>query len=453
MSSLISVAVLGVGMMGQEHISYMSKYPQIRIKFLCDDNSTMVEKALSLISCEEKPECFTKEEDLLKRVGEIDLLVIATPNFMHTPHLLRWAKYPICILVEKPVAISEKQVLALQIASPSFQANIWVAMEYRYIPAIQKLYQLLPTIGPIKNVSIRENRFPFLTKVNEWNKDVEKSGDTLVEKCCHFFDLFRLLSGQDMRSCNSKVQRGLLDQHYGYDRREDNPVPIIDSAYVLMDFLPRYCSIEQSHTLRNYAGANQLHQSTLGCLELCMFADGSRHQEEIVVTGMLGRLEAYLPENKVFCYKRPIASDWVDKSLPPPKSSIKEEIIDCSNLKNVYSFADEIPQHAGHHYCSTAIEWKYLIEQVEAWQSGGEFVPQVSLEDGLAAVEMGMKAQHNISNKAQEETLAKPLAAFSTKSSEHLLNLAINVANITIAPKQEENKYDYGHNEGEEKGV
>ena len=167
MSSVISVAVLGVGMMGQEHISYMSKYPQIRIKFLCDNNSAMVEKAMSMISCEEKPECFTEEKDLLNRVGEIDLLVIATPNYMHTPHLLRWAKYPICILVEKPVAISEKQLLALQVASPSFQANIWVAMEYRYIPAIQKLYQLLPTIGPIKNVSIRENRFPFLSKVSK----------------------------------------------------------------------------------------------------------------------------------------------------------------------------------------------------------------------------------------------------------------------------------------------
>lgn len=67
-----------------------------------------------------------------------------------TPQLLRWAKHNICILVEKPVAISEKQALALKNASGSFKANIWVAMEYRYIPAIQKLYQLLPHIGRIK---------------------------------------------------------------------------------------------------------------------------------------------------------------------------------------------------------------------------------------------------------------------------------------------------------------
>ncbi len=179
MASKISVAILGVGMMGQEHISYMSQYSQIQIKFLCDTNADMLQKAKSMVtgnsssSSEQKqePKCFSEEKDLLNHVSEIDLLVIATPNYMHTPHLLRWANHSICILVEKPVAISEKQVLALQVASPSFKAKIWVAMEYRYIPAIQKLYQLLPTIGPIKNITIRENRFPFLSKVSKYNHE------------------------------------------------------------------------------------------------------------------------------------------------------------------------------------------------------------------------------------------------------------------------------------------
>ena len=77
-------------------------------------------------------------------------------------------------------------------------------MEYRFMPAINKLVQLLPNIGQIKKVAIRENRYPFLTKIEEWNKDVEKSGDTLVEKCCHFFDLFRLITSKEMKSCVSK---------------------------------------------------------------------------------------------------------------------------------------------------------------------------------------------------------------------------------------------------------
>lgn len=67
---------------------------------------------------------------------------------------------------------------------------------------------------------------------------------------------------------------------------------------------------------------------------------------------------ALVKENKVFHYLRPTNETWTDRTLPPPKESIQETIIDCSDLSNVYEFANEIPKHAGHHYCSTAVEWK-----------------------------------------------------------------------------------------------
>lgn len=200
-------------------------------------------------------------------------------------------KYGLQWNIGKPCAINSNSVI---IAFVHVSSNVlYFLYNYRFIPAIQKLYQLLPTIGPVKKITIRENRFPFLSKVQEWNKDINKTGDTLVEKCCHFFDLFRLLSAQEMMSCTSKVHRGLLDDHYGYDKRMDNPVPIIDSAYVLLDFEEKD-SQNKSRFHRSFSTASR-QQNTLGCLELCMFADGSRHQEEIIVTGLKGRVEAYLP--------------------------------------------------------------------------------------------------------------------------------------------------------------
>jgi myo-inositol 2-dehydrogenase / D-chiro-inositol 1-dehydrogenase len=53
-----------------------------------------------------------------------------------------------------------------------------VAMEYRYIPAISKLLSLIPEIGDLKMVTIRENRYPFLHKIGKWNRDRKKTGDT-----------------------------------------------------------------------------------------------------------------------------------------------------------------------------------------------------------------------------------------------------------------------------------
>ena len=47
--------------------------------------------------------------------------------------------------------------------------------------------------GGIKMLTIREHRFPFLRKIGNWNRFNENSGGTFVEKCCHFFDLMRLI--------------------------------------------------------------------------------------------------------------------------------------------------------------------------------------------------------------------------------------------------------------------
>lgn len=423
----LRIAILGTGMMGQEHISYIQKYPNLAIKFLCDPTESSTDTALAMIREEagdgkpEIPTVFRDEEQLLAHVDEIDLLVIASPNYMHTPQLIRWGRFDITILCEKPVAISERQIADLRAANLS--AQIWVAMEYRFIPAINKLLQLLPEVGPIKKVTIRENRYPFLSKIEEWNKDVNKSGDTLVEKCCHFFDLFRLITGQEMNSCVSKVHRGLLWDHYGYQDHEDKEiVPIIDSAYVLLDFVAMKGVATTASSIEAEAPPKRraVQHSTIGCLELCMFAEGSRHQEEIIVTGMKGRVEAYLPENKVFLYQRPtLDGPWKDKSKPPPSESFTEEIFDCSDLRQVYDFADSIPtMHSGYHYCSTAIEWKYLIDAIKDSREGRPFTPKVTLDDGIKAVEMGIASMVNVSNGNK----VAPVTAHDGTPSEILVN-------------------------------
>jgi hypothetical protein len=98
--------------------------------------------------------------------------------------LIRWGNYDITILVEKPVAVSQEQHDRLRELrmNPDFKARIWVAMEYRFIPAIAKLLSLLPTIGDLKMVTTRENRYPFLHKIGAWNRDKMKTGDTLARQ-------------------------------------------------------------------------------------------------------------------------------------------------------------------------------------------------------------------------------------------------------------------------------
>jgi myo-inositol 2-dehydrogenase/D-chiro-inositol 1-dehydrogenase len=161
----------------------------IRIDYLCDPFEGSLAKAQKIMKDfsgdpflfdNPEPALLSKEDDLLNFADDIDLLVIASPNYLHTPSLLKWGQHDLTILVEKPIAVSKQQHDALQEASqsPSWKARMWVAMEYRYIPAIAKLLSLTSEIGDLKMVTIRENRYPFLHKIGSWNRDREKTGDT-----------------------------------------------------------------------------------------------------------------------------------------------------------------------------------------------------------------------------------------------------------------------------------
>ena len=112
---------------------------------------------------EHVPVLLQDEDELLNMAHAIDLLVIASPNHLHADTIRRWGHWEhLTILCEKPIAVSQQQHddLLNYYNSPSngLKARVWIAMEYRYIPAIAKLLSLLHTVGDLKMVTIRENR-------------------------------------------------------------------------------------------------------------------------------------------------------------------------------------------------------------------------------------------------------------------------------------------------------
>ena len=119
-------------------------------------------------------------------------------------------------------------------------------------------------------LTIREHRFPFLPKIGDWNRFNRNTGGTLVEKCCHFFDLMRLILKDEpvrvMASAGQDVNH--LDENY----RGETP-DIWDNGYVIVEFS----------------------RGTRAMLELCMFAEGSKYQEEITAVGPKGKIEAHVP--------------------------------------------------------------------------------------------------------------------------------------------------------------
>jgi myo-inositol 2-dehydrogenase / D-chiro-inositol 1-dehydrogenase len=191
---------------------------------------------------------------------------------------------------------------------------------------------------------MREHRFPFLPKIGDWNRFSENSGGTMVEKCCHFFDLMRLI----VRSEPVRVYcSGAMDVNHRDERYDGRTPDIIDNSYTTVDF------------------ANGVR----AMLDLSMFADGAENQEEISAVGDKARLDMLIPESVIVHSPR----TGFGAAKTPERTHIA---VDAAALG------------AGTHHGSVYYQHQAFIAAVR-----GEGPVQVTAEDGLRAVAIGVAAE------------------------------------------------------------
>jgi predicted dehydrogenase len=341
-------------MMGQEHLRNIALLRESRVAAIFEPDPAMRQAAQAAA-----PQAIMVDSiNALLAVEAVNCLLIASPNYMHLHQLETISAIrPLPVLVEKPLFTAPEDAARLAALKASYPAPIWVAMEYRYMPPVARLLQEAEAAtGGIRMLTIREHRFPFLEKVGDWNRFNRKTGGTLVEKCCHFFDLMRLILESDpvrvMASGGQAVNH--LDEVYDGERSD-----IWDHAYVIVDFA---------------SGARAM-------LELCMFAEGARYQEEIAAVGPKGKIECLVPGPGRF---------WPEHLGEPPVAQV---IVSPRHPKGPHAVEIAIDPEllqAGDHNGSTFYQHQRFQRAIRGLQS-----VEVTLEDGWWAVAMGQAAQRS----------------------------------------------------------
>lgn len=338
----VRYGVIGTGMMGREHIANVAAIPRAEVVALADPDSSSLALAQEMTGLEDGA-CHRDYADLLAD-DTIDAIVVATPNHTHGDVVVDALRTDTHLLLEKPLATNVAECDRIARAANGREALVWMGLEYRYKPPIARLVDEVRSgvAGPIHMVAIREHRFPFLDKVNDWNRFNRYTGGTLVEKCCHFFDLMTLiLDSTPVRVYASGSQSvNHLDEEY------DGEVPdIIDNAYVVVDY---------------DNGARAL-------LDLCMFAEGSKNEQELAATGEKGKVEAFVPESIVRIGDR------------ETRTVTEHEVRDDRIL------------YEGAHEGSSYLEHLDFIASIEKGMRA-----RVTLEDGKLAVAMGQAGHLSI---------------------------------------------------------
>lgn len=262
--------VIGAGTMGLEHIRVTMLEGRATINGIYDPEPRSIDNAKKAFA--QLSDVPLKIYDSARAAFEdpdVDGLIICTPNFTHLEVVREAAKSGKHILLEKPVATTIPDALEIANIAATYPAIFQVGLQYRYKSIYtEAIHEALErkTLGNIKTIGMVEQRIPFLDKVGQWNKFSRFSGGTLVEKCCHYFDLINHFAQARPSRVFASGSMAVNFREFDYEREKSD---IIDNAAVVIDY------------------ENEIRAS----FQLTMFSP--MFYEEVVICGDEGRLKAW----------------------------------------------------------------------------------------------------------------------------------------------------------------
>lgn len=267
--------IIGCGLNGNEHIHVTMLEGRATIHGLYDTNPGSIELAQRTFAQFNPHQQLVVYDSLEAACNDpaADALIITTPNYTHLDILREALKSGKHIFLEKPMATTIEDAKEILQLSAAYPAVLQIGLQYRYKPMyVEAIHEVFErgSVGKIKLVNIVEHRLPFLDKVKQWNKFSKFSGGTLVEKCCHYFDLMNMFAGAKPLSVFASGSMAVNFEQFEYQGEKSD---IIDNAVV---------SVIYENDVR-------------ASFNLCMFAP--MFYEEISLCGDEGYLKAYEKED------------------------------------------------------------------------------------------------------------------------------------------------------------
>ena len=353
--------IIGAGMMGMEHIRVTLLDGRAGIKGIYDSSPKSLKVAKALCDALQPEEPLTIYRSLEEACTDpgVDALIICTPNSTHLEIMKEAVKSEKPILLEKPMATTLKDAYEIFRISENYPSFINVGLQYRYKAIYREAFNDAVehrSIGALKILSITEHRLPFLDKVGQWNKFSRFSGGTLVEKCCHYFDLLNLFAQSKPIRVSGIGSAAVNFRDFAYQGKGSD---ILDNAFITVEY------------------ENGINAS----FALCMFSP--MFHEEFVLCGDEGRIRAY--ETEDFLPGKALKTGFEMKcsnGLPAKESELH------------YPGVIEGSGHNG----STFFEHHNFIEGMR-----GNTTDSATLREGLRSIVVGVAAEEAVRTKGAVE--------------------------------------------------
>ncbi len=185
--SEIRIAVVGAGAIAQlAHLPAISRAKGVQLVALCDNDRA---KARSLADRFDVADVYTDIDELLES-DELDAVVIATPNHLHEPHVLRALAAKVHVLCERPLALTSRGVERILTAAQRADRKVVVANNHRFRTDVQALDRFLRGGELGRLTAFRAGSYQLKRTAEAWRtRRAEAGGGVFMEHGIPLLDL------------------------------------------------------------------------------------------------------------------------------------------------------------------------------------------------------------------------------------------------------------------------
>jgi predicted dehydrogenase len=187
MSSELRLGLVGAGAIAQlAHLPLLARMRGAQLVAICDNDGP---KAGALAQRLNVPHIFTDMDELLDS-DQLDAVVIATPNHLHEPHVLRAVKQKVHVLCERPLSLTAGGIHRILDAAKAADCKVVVGNNHRFRTDVQQLARFLQggELGQV--VGMRAGQYQFRSGQQGWRqRKAEAGGGAFLEYGYPLLDL------------------------------------------------------------------------------------------------------------------------------------------------------------------------------------------------------------------------------------------------------------------------
>ena len=174
-------------------------YAGLRVAAVADPDGDGARRRLRDAGMTEREAAFFADADeMLGNAGDLDALMIGTRCNIHTPMAVKAASTGLPLYLEKPVAISHEQIVALRDAYRGREKSVVVSFPLRVTPLFRKVIEVVESgrLGVVNQVQAF-NYVPYggIYYARETYRDFDVTGGMWLQKATHDFDYLNALLG------------------------------------------------------------------------------------------------------------------------------------------------------------------------------------------------------------------------------------------------------------------